>query len=174
MSCWQIETALYDKESVIRKLRSGIRTVADEKNATAAQLEHKTADLQGIKLQTERGKVELDLLKAEVEQKFGTGFELSLQDQFRSFDLSDLEKEVTKSFLKVEQLRTRLANDGEIDRAVVEQYAIEKERLLTLEEQLVDFEGAQKSLERSIRHLRELSRQKFVKHLKMFLSALEN
>jgi chromosome segregation protein len=158
----KVEGALYEKEAVIRKLRSQVRIIDEEKSTVGTKIERKSGELQQVKLQTERGKVELELLRTEVDQKFGTEFELSLQEQFRSFDIKDLEQEVTKSFVKIEQLRARLAADGEIDPAVIEQYQVERERLVALEAQLVDLEAAQKSLERSIRHLRELSRQKFV------------
>ena len=157
-----LESKLYEQESGLRKLRAALRNQEELKNQLSGETEKLNSELQSVKLQTERGKVELDLLKQEVKQKYGEDFELSFQDQFRAVNLRDLEQEMTKSFLKVEQLRTKLQNEGEVDPAVIEQYNTERERLASLENQLVDLEAAHKSLERSIRHLRELSRQKFV------------
>ncbi len=157
-----LEGLLGERDAELRKKRKALQEKSEQKERAASDLSARSMEIQDLRLKGERYRVERDLLKEEVLQKFGPDFEFALQEEAEDLEIGALEHRYEQVSEKVRQIRNRLEEDGEIDPAVIEEHERERIRLATLRTQIEDLEGAQKTLERTIRHLRELSRQRFL------------
>lgn len=156
------ESELAGKENDQRLQRRRYNELLSERETISRELLKLQERVQELRLLAERSRLELEHLKNEVADKFGSEFELPVQASLRELDLTTLETHHAQLANKVRLLRNRLEQDAEVDPSVIDEYEIERVKYAELESQILDLEGAQKTLERTIRHLRELSRQRFI------------
>ena len=81
--------------------------------------------------------------------------ELTLDDEEAGSRIATLQDEALK-------IRRRLEREGEVDPQAIELYEQESERLGKMLEQLADLETASRTLDRTIRQLKEISRKRFL------------
>ena len=75
---------------------------------------------------------------------------------------TDCDKHCIELAEQAQKLRKRIEREGEVDPESVERYREESERLETLKTQQEDLLQATRTLERTIRQLKDISRQRFV------------
>jgi chromosome segregation protein len=161
-SLLKAESELAARESEQRLQRKRYNELQAQREQVSKELLRVQERVQELRLLAERARLELEHLKSEVADKFGPEFELPVQESLRELELHSLESVHSQLTNKVRLLKNRLEQDAEVDPSVIEEYEVERGRFAELETQIQDLEGAQKTLERTIRHLRELSRQRFI------------
>jgi len=160
------ESEVTAKELELRTARKKQNEYLSQKDSLQSEVSRRMEAIQELRLKGERTKVELEHLRTEVVDKFGEGFELPIQEEFQGLELSMLEQKERAIADKVRSIRHRLDVDGEVDPSVIEEYEVEREKFAALESQIEDLVSAEKTLERTIRHLRELSKIKFIETYK--------
>lgn len=158
----KVEGLLSEGESALRKARFLLSEIGEARDSKLRETETLNNSLQELRIKGERSKVELELLRDEVREKFGPDFEFSLQEGFSDEELHQLENRHQILADKVRLLRQRYEADGEVDPSVIDEYEKERVRLAELESQIEDLAGAERSIERMIKHLRELSKKRFI------------
>ena len=74
----------------------------------------------------------------------------------------NLEVRIDHLQIEAQKLRRRLEREGEVDPQSIELYEQENARLEQMQEQLSDLQAAARTLERTIRQLKEISRKRFL------------
>jgi chromosome segregation protein len=135
------------------------RTGELRKNVSALHEERNSAQLILEKAELELGMLHEDLLRQ--------GAEVALPDEGEVAALivectGDLESRISGLQDDVFRLRRRLEREGEVDPTSIQRYEEEHLRLEQMKMQHVDLQAASKTLDKTIRQLKEISRARFM------------
>jgi chromosome segregation protein len=129
------------------------------KSVSALQEERNSAQLGLEKAELELGMLREDLLRQGAEAAFPEKSEVEALMQECS---GDLESRISVLQEEVFRLRRRLEREGEVDPTSIQRYEEEHARLEQMKTQHVDLDAASKTLDKTIRQLKEISRARFM------------
>ncbi|MDD2942416.1 MAG: chromosome segregation protein SMC [bacterium] len=130
-----------------------------------AKHEKLQGNLNRLGLLVERSQVELEHLTEDFNRYYPEdtlALDEAAVEQFLQELTEPLEQVLRKAAAESDQLRKRLEREGEVDPESIEKFEQESSRLENLERQLADLEKASETLRKTIRHLKEVSRQRFM------------
>ena len=150
---------------------------ADEHRKNSNALSKKQNEL---KLALEKDNLALSMLREEIERYYPSQIDAEQNDveHSRTFTLdealafmqeetagtqADIQSRVDDAKKEKQQIRSRIEREGEVDSSTIELYKTEKERLDGMLQQSRDLEGAKKTLEDTIKKLKEISKEQFLK-----------
>lgn len=130
-----------------------------------SRVEELSNQLTELKLRGERFVIERDVLQQELQVNYGEG--LSLPDESSAQEVllaagGSLPRHIEELQTKAFRLKHRLEREGEVDPQSIELYETEFERLNKMRTQQLDLQSAAETLNRTIKQLKEISRNKFV------------
>lgn len=154
-----IEDSRYEIQGGLNEVKQSLNAVRDRKNKFES--EHRS-----ILQKEDRSKIELDLLVEDIRRSYPEDetFVVPSEDDFRSGISEDanLNQMISSLQDKSSGLRRRLEREGEVDPQSIEMYEVESQRLEMLVTQREDLLSAKTTLERTIKQLKELSKERFV------------
>ncbi len=153
-----IEDSRYQIQGGLNEIKQSITQIRDRKSRL--EVEHRA-----VVQKEDRAKIELDMLLEDIARTYPEDqtFLVPEESEYRSSLEDGKPVQVTSELQdKASSLRKRLEREGEVDPQSIEMYETEKERLETLIAQRTDLLNAKITMERTIRQLKELSKDRFV------------
>lgn len=166
----ELEREFFELEGRIKSLdsaRNGVRTALAETSQRLSEVRRKIDQYgdeeSATKLSLERAEIELTMLLDEMRRNYGAECDLPNEQQLNAvISQGELEEQLGSAQQQAAELRRRLEREGEVDPESILQFEIEQDRLEKLRAQLEDLTAATKTLERTIRFLKENSRRRFL------------
>ena len=181
----QLQAQYHVQQGKIKELenqRGFMVSALADKTQTAEEHRRKSNGLlkkqNELKLTVEKDNLTLSMMHEEIERHYPQQLSIFTLDEALAFvgtanaasadgDVGagfarPLETRVDEAKREKQQLRSRIEREGEVDSSTIELYRTEKERLDSMVQQSRDLEGAKKTLEDTIRKLKEISKAQFM------------
>lgn len=143
------------------KVRLG--EVLHELDTLRRQVDSHQQEATEAQLAVDRASMELGMIHDDIRQHYGDDVHAPSPAEVAELKHAhDLEAQVLYLQGEVQSLRQRLEREGEVDPQSIDLFEQEKKRLDELRKQLTDLEQASTILNRTIRHLEEVSRERFL------------
>jgi chromosome segregation protein len=147
----KVQKLLAQASQEVSELRSSIHKLGEQRNRRQLALE---------RYELELGMLHEEFLRVCGEESVPPSDE-EINNYVGALNRS-LEEEIGSFQGEVHKLRTRLEREGEVDPTSIERYEEESARLESMRTQYADLEAAAKTLDRTIRQLKEISRNRFL------------
>ena len=160
-----LTSSIREQEASRESLRKELAASAALVHAASKELESMQRSQSEIRLDLDRCEVELSLLIEDAQRYQGQQFHLP--DEHQTTEIlnragGDLDAHIHAMNEEAQRLRRRLDREGEVDSDAIERYESEESRLEEMRKQFSDLDLASKTLERTIRRLKEISRDRFI------------
>jgi chromosome segregation protein len=162
---YESEKELERIENSRNSLRAELGTLHQQLSVMRQTVSSLIEKKQHTEVESERVLVELELIAEELRRIYGNEVTLpALETECEASHLNpdDLVTQINELQLDCDGLRQRLEREGEVDPEAIENHEKESSRLEELLKQRDDLEQSIKTLQRTIRELKEISRARFV------------
>jgi chromosome segregation protein len=151
-------------ETQRRQVRMSLSDASTEVDKLRKQLDGWSSEIHQIEVALERGTIEREMILEEIRRKYDEALAPVSLEQAREVreQLPNLQAAIREFEDDADRLRKRIEREGEVDPESIELYEIEQTRLDTLIHQRDDLDKAIKTLERTIRQLKQISRVRFL------------
>lgn len=168
----QLEDSIRAIDQEIRGIETGrgkvkvrMGELLQDQEELRREIEKLQESLNQQKLSVERLSIEREMHLEEMRKRYGESIsfpsdhEVSMVRERAANDLSPYSAKLEKD---VHALYQRLEREGEVDPESIPQYEQEKKRLEEMKSQSADLELAASTLDRTIKHLQDISRERFL------------
>ncbi len=151
----ELEKELAGTGEEMRNARVELERAEEALNGVRHDMDAKAAELQRLGLEANDIENRMRSLKERIEEKYGI--------DFSGLDLSSAEEDLPVADMRGElkDLRAKINNLGHVNFVALDQYEDEEKRFALLESQRDDLAAAKSSLERTIRRINSMARERF-------------